>query len=534
MSSYSTNNFPRSERINFPSPSIPTVPSFSPGNLISFLPPPQQDSSWKNPFPTAPRSNFTWSGRTVEPYIPLSSPKGLSSPDFTEFSPRQEPKIGRLFQTPSLPDWSPKPIWPPLASAKYKEFHPEDLPRFNLGKNSLLGKLDFTREVWSIEDQMVATFMKAVKPGFNRPSSSIQIAPVVSNPEGATFSQPKMPGIVSIKTKDLGIIHISASPCAPNTKRTPISPSVDRVETSFGSFEATIPLASKVMAGVKTAFTIFGAGMMGLESGERADILHTYAKLQRENLAKRCDPAQGAPYRQLLEYRRIQMVSMPLFGVGLPSYSDKLITCMFGIANTFQEAEGNASHIIKIADRPNINIRHFYNPTHGVAVDLSECAANIFLRFTPNCAKDLGKCWKEFHLANLDNPKAKILHICHSQGAIHTLNELLVTPKEIRDRIEILPIAPAVPIPQELCSNVQQFASKNDLVPKVGPVARAIADSRTNPLSLLLNIIQSTSQIQKLEPHPDAQGMDHDFKSPTFLEIISNTLINFFNEEKRG
>jgi hypothetical protein len=285
------------------------------------------------------------------------------------------------------------------------------------------------------------------------------------------------------------------------------------------------------MAGVKTAFASFGAGMMGLESGERPDILYTYDKLQKENLAKRCDPAQGAPYRQSLEYRRIQMVSMPLFGVGLPSYSDKLITCMFGIANTLQEAEGNASHIIKIADRPNINIRHFYNPTHGVAVDLSECAANIFLRFTPNCAKDLGKCWKEFHLANLDNPKAKILHICHSQGAIHTLNELLVTPKEIRDRIKTILIGPAVPIPEELCSNVKQFASKNDLVPKIGPVARAIADSRMNPFNLLPNILNALDQIEQLEPHPDAQGMDHDFRSPTFVEPLRNRIWKFLEDQ---
>jgi hypothetical protein len=288
------------------------------------------------------------------------------------------------------------------------------------------------------------------------------------------------------------------------------------------------------MAGVKTAFASFGAGMMGLESGERADILHTYAKLQRENLAKRYDPAQGALYRQLLEYRRFPITTTPLFRLPRLFHPDRIVTCMFGIANTLPEGDGNASHVIRTADRSNINIRHVYNPTHGVAADLSECAANIFLRFTPNCAKDLGKCWKEFHLTHLDNPKAKILHICHSQGAIHTLNELLVTPKEIRDRIEILAIAPAVPIPRELCSNVQQFASKNDLVPKIGPIARAIADSRMNPFSLLPNILNAFDQIQQLEPHPDAKGMDHDFRSPTFRKHIQETLQNFWDRENES
>jgi isopentenyl phosphate kinase len=65
--------------------------------------------------------------------------------------------------------------------------------------------------------------------------------------------------------------------------------------------------------------------------------------------------------------------------------------------------------------------------------------------------------WSEFHHRNADQPSAKILHFCHSQGTLHTKNALLRLPKEIRDRVIVVAIAPAAVVPKKLCHESFNF-----------------------------------------------------------------------------
>ena len=66
-----------------------------------------------------------------------------------------------------------------------------------------------------------------------------------------------------------------------------------------------------------------------------------------------------------------------------------------------------------------------------------------YLGYSPHTAALLRKTFTDFHEANKDNPNAKYLQLCHSQGALHLRNALQGLPQEIRDRVIVLAIAPA-------------------------------------------------------------------------------------------
>ncbi|MES2273603.1 MAG: hypothetical protein V4487_05390 [Chlamydiota bacterium] len=106
-----------------------------------------------------------------------------------------------------------------------------------------------------------------------------------------------------------------------------------------------------------------------------------------------------------------------------------------------------------------------YNRTHGPALDLAEIFTLNYLGNSPNTAEKLRGNWSSFHEENKENPKAKYLQFCHSQGAIHVRNALLDLPKEIANRVIVVAIAPGAIVPRELCFNSFNYASKGDIVP---------------------------------------------------------------------
>ena len=121
--------------------------------------------------------------------------------------------------------------------------------------------------------------------------------------------------------------------------------------------------------------------------------------------------------------------------------------------------------------------------------------------------------WTEFHKQNVDRPHAKYLQFCHSQGAIQMKNALMHAPKEIRDRVIVVAIAPAAVVSKELCYQSYNYASKKDIVP-FGELAFAGALS-TNEYStspVLEMAMEHHEELIILEPHPDATEMDHNFQ----------------------
>ena len=112
---------------------------------------------------------------------------------------------------------------------------------------------------------------------------------------------------------------------------------------------------------------------------------------------------------------------------------------------------------------------------------------------------------------------AKFLMICHSQGAIHVRNALLAYPKELRERILVVAIAPAAYIYRETCAQVLHYrvSRKRDPVPYIDREGAQ----------------RAKETIIDLNPHPDAYWHDHNFNSPTYFRELLKRIDNFVTSQ---
>lgn len=140
--------------------------------------------------------------------------------------------------------------------------------------------------------------------------------------------------------------------------------------------------------------------------------------------------------------------------------------------------------------------------------DLIECALGHVGLFTPP-VQLLKNQWKHFIATH--EPEEKFLQISHSGGALHVYNALLSSPKSVRDRIISAAFAPAAIIPEELCFQSHNYISRNDIVTHLDIIGK----------------LRYGSQLQILEPHPDANLWDHDFLSPTFADQKECVIFNY-------
>ncbi len=199
------------------------------------------------------------------------------------------------------------------------------------------------------------------------------------------------------------------------------------------------------------------------------------------------------------------------------------ITFINGMDNTFKEAFSSAEYLRTLGT--DMRIEGIYNHTNGVVLDFLEVFGLNYLGYSPKTADLLVKKWTHFHKINKDNPHAKCLHICHSQGTLHTENALKALPKEIRNRIIVVSIAPAKVVPDKLCYRSYNYASKNDVV-HYGEdlVMQLLVDHSVHDEDFRQKIIdklhENKSELIFLEPHKDAEGLDHDINSPTYLKVI--------------
>src|SRR5258708_34098583 len=105
-----------------------------------------------------------------------------------------------------------------------------------------------------------------------------------------------------------------------------------------------------------------------------------------------------------------------------------------------------------------------YNRTHSGPIDVLEIFGFNFNGYSPYTAALLVQNWVDFHEKNKNNPDAKYLQFCHSQGAIHLKNALVGAPQEIRNRVMVVAIAPAAIVSRKICFNSFNYACKTDLV----------------------------------------------------------------------
>jgi len=213
------------------------------------------------------------------------------------------------------------------------------------------------------------------------------------------------------------------------------------------------------------------------------------------------------------------------------SIEDKDISLINGIDNTFEEALSSANYIRSLGT--DLSIEGTYNHSNGKLMDLLEVFTCNYNGFSPNTGNLLISRWTNFYNRNIDRPNAKILHFCHSQGAIHTRNALMKLPKEIRNRIIVVNIAGATVIPEEMCFHAHNYVSKKDIVHYGEDLALSIAllADDEDRADFLRSFVDNKSQIIYLEPHEGATGIDHSILSPTYASTIRKHLIEYLEGE---
>lgn len=199
-----------------------------------------------------------------------------------------------------------------------------------------------------------------------------------------------------------------------------------------------------------------------------------------------------------------------------------------GMDTSLAEAYDHAKYLGKMASDHSID--WVYNHTNGKGSDLAEIFAMNYVGYSPNTCNLLRETWIKFHEDNKDNPHAKYLFFCHSQGAIHTKNTLLSLPEEIRKRIIVIAIAPAAIIPKDLCYDSYNYACSKDVVPMGEAVFASILDPGLDGRSELLeHALDIRKELIIIDPHPSDKGMGHEFQNPIFKSVIDTHVTQYLN-----
>lgn len=204
-----------------------------------------------------------------------------------------------------------------------------------------------------------------------------------------------------------------------------------------------------------------------------------------------------------------------------------------GINNSFEESRKSGTYIQSLTG--GCMIAGIYNCTHGAVIDLLESAFLNHMGYSPITAKLLRTEWEAFHKANAHLPNAKLLQVCHSQGTIDVKNALQACPPEIRDRVMVVAIAPAAVVPKRLCFKSFNYASAKDFVHKLEPSPPPLVESLTIDDVIVPTFgegIDDRGELIILTPHPDAKGIDHEFRSPTYKPVLERLLANY--EQHKG
>jgi RHS repeat-associated protein len=160
-----------------------------------------------------------------------------------------------------------------------------------------------------------------------------------------------------------------------------------------------------------------------------------------------------------------------------------------------------------------VGVHHKTNMMEGILDDGLRYVYSKIDERVSNASIALMGVWEE-HLKNYPD-NGEILHICHSEGALHTKHALREFPVDLKSKINVVVIAGAAYIPQQDCKKLWHYVSTRDCVPWVDPLGRARAN-----LEGTLNV---------LEPHQKAPWFDHGFLSPTYVNSIRMSIINFFD-----
>lgn len=192
----------------------------------------------------------------------------------------------------------------------------------------------------------------------------------------------------------------------------------------------------------------------------------------------------------------------------LPELPDMAIGYINGIDTTFESAKNGALYISILAG--GCNIHGVYNATRGIMMDLQECKTSLdYIASDP--VNLLHVMWNDFFERSSSN--ATFLIICHSQGAIHVRNALLIYSPEFRARIHVIAIAPGGYIHPESCGKVVHYrvTYMRDPIPYFDQTGSE----------------RAKDIIIELQSHPNAPFLDHYLMSPTYQDELTRRICNY-------
>lgn len=185
-----------------------------------------------------------------------------------------------------------------------------------------------------------------------------------------------------------------------------------------------------------------------------------------------------------------------------------MFTFVNGIDNNEDEFEKNMNHL------QGLNGGHelfgVHNQTYGLNEDLKECLIAFLFNKHTNPAKELALLWVDLLEAN---PEKNIIHVCHSQGGIHTKYGLKLLQKEHRERISVLSVNPAMYPNKKYCKSQKAVIGKGiwgDPVSKIDIVGLTNPDSR-------------------IESVPVKKPFSHGFRLPVYINPIKEAITDLKN-----
>ena len=167
-----------------------------------------------------------------------------------------------------------------------------------------------------------------------------------------------------------------------------------------------------------------------------------------------------------------------------------------------------------------------YNHSNSVLFDVAEICALNFYGISPNTKHLFKSAVEKFHQENLGFPNKKLLAIFHSQGNLCGGNGLSELDIDLQQRVVVLGLAPPRAISKQQCAAAINLASEKDIVP-YGDLVHSVVFQR--------NIKEAWERMAKvilLEPHLNAEGIDHNFLTKTWQGIVKDVVE--FHNQKRG
>ncbi|MEL7431297.1 MAG: hypothetical protein AAGI90_02040 [Chlamydiota bacterium] len=174
-----------------------------------------------------------------------------------------------------------------------------------------------------------------------------------------------------------------------------------------------------------------------------------------------------------------------------------------------------------------------YNEDRGFRQHIHDLLYKDFQEQLAPAGEELKAKILDFYEKNKENPEARIIHFCHSQGGLITGALLRQLPKEVRSLVYVISIASPIPIYNEDCGGAVNLVSDRDSMPLGKYVYKRLPFNIEEMHKLYrLHHEGKTANMLYVRHHPEACSFfDHHLRSPTYEILLAELIKNgFFHE----